>query len=263
MEENKDQNQISIPKSVTLGGVTYPIGETPELKQLIQAVASVEKSKLHSTFDGLKKQIENLQGVTVVPQGQQPLDTKGIIAELKQELSNSFVSKEDLKSELKEVVQPLLQSTQEAKQKELNIYREQIINKNLATCIPELVTGNSREELDAALQKSIQLRASYPSANAPVPTGAHVTDPTLQQQASQPQFQAQSPTNPVFSGEQPGQPTYQKPSAPAVPPMQQPLDSSHQQASPKSLSMEEFGKKREAMLAELTASYGGVGDSVL
>lgn len=253
MEKNQDQSQASIPNSVTLGGVTYPISETPELQQLIQSVASVEKSKLHSTFDGLKKQIEELKGIQLSPDGQQPLDLAKIVNTLKTELASSFVSKNDLKAELQEVVQPLLKSTQEAREKELAEYRQELINKNLDSCIPELVEGKNREEIDASLKKSIEIRAKYPSANVPYQAPGHVTDPNLARQANQPEFKAQSPTAPVIS-EPRNQ--VQKPQAPQVPPMQQQPDGYQQPASAKTLSMEEFAKKRETMLHELQSAYG-------
>lgn len=266
MGEQTNQNQnVSIPKSVTLGGVTYQIGETPELQQLVQSVASVEKSKLYSKFEGLKKQIEDLQHVQVVPEGsQQPLDTKGLIDAIKSELGSQFVTKDDLKNGLQEVVQPLLNSTKEAKEKEIANYREQLINNNLATCIPELVTGNTKEELDASLKRSIELRAKYPSANVPYTPASHVSDPTLQRQAQNPEFQAQSPTNPVISGLNPtSQQPVQKPQAPAVPPMQQQPDGATQPTSPKHMGIKEFGNKRASMLEELQRLYGGGGDAVL
>lgn len=265
MGEQENHNQeVSIPKSVTLGGVTYPIGETPELQQLIQSVASVEKTKLYSKFDGLKKQIEGLQSAQVVPDVKQPLDTKALIETLKAELSGNFVTKEDLKEGLKEVVQPLLNSTKEAHEKELSAYRDSIINKNLAVCIPELVKGNTKEEIDASLQDSIKLRAKYPSANVPyVPEGKTI-DPNLQAQAKQPEFRAESPTNPIYGGsEKPVTGSVQRPQAPVVPPMHQQPDGSQQPTSPRSISTKEFAAKREAMLAELQSVYGGNSETIL
>lgn len=263
VEQPKQNQNVSIPKSVTLGGVTYQIGETPELQQLVQSVAGVEKSKLYSKFEGLKKQIEDLQHVQVVPEGQQPLDTKGIIDAIKSEIGSQFVTKDDLKSSLQEVVQPLLNSTNEAKEKEIADYREQLIKQNLATCIPELVTGKTKEEVDASLKRSIELRAKYPSANVPYTPQGKVNDPALQRQAQQPEFQAQSPTNPVINGLNPtSQQPVQKPQAPAVPPMQQQPDGSAQPVSPKHMGIKEFGNKRASMLSELQSIYGG-GDTVL
>lgn len=263
-EQENHSQEVSIPKSVTLGGVTYPIGETPELQQLIQSVASVEKTKLYSKFDGLKKQIEGLQSAQVVPEVKQPLDTKALIETLKAELSGNFVTKEDLKDGLKEVVQPLLNSTKEAHEKELATYRDSLINKNLAVCIPELVKGNTKEEIDASLQDSIKLRAKYPSANVPyVPEGKTI-DPNLQATAKQPEFKAESPTNPIYGGsEKSVTGSVQRPQAPVVPPMHQQPDGSQQPTSPRSLSAKEFAAKREAMLAELQSVYGGNSETVL
>lgn len=264
-EQTNHSQEVSIPKSVMLGGVTYSIGETPELQQLIQSVASVEKTKLYSKFDGLKKQIEGLQSAQVVPDVKQPLDTKALIETLKAELSGNFVTKEDLKDGLKEVVQPLLNSTKEAKEQELATYRDVLINKNLAVCIPELVKGNTKEEMDASLQDSIKLRAKYPSANVPfVPEGKTI-DPNLQAKAKQPEFRAESPTNPIYSGGSviPENKAVQRPQAPLVPPMHQQPDGSQQPTSPRSLTTKEFAAKRDSMLAELQSVYGGNSETVL
>ena len=136
--------------------------------------------------------------------------------------------------------------------------------KNLATCIPELVAGNTKEEIDASLKRSIELRDKYPSANVPYTQAGHVSDPALKRQAQNQEFQAQSPTNPVISGLNPTQQqTVQKPQAPAVPPMQQQPDGSTQPASPKHMGIKEFGNKRASMLEELQSIYGGSSDAVL
>ena len=62
-----------------------------------------------------------------MPEVKQPLDTKALIETLKAELSGNFVTKEDLKDGLKEVVQPLLNSTKEAQEKELAAFNVKII----------------------------------------------------------------------------------------------------------------------------------------
>lgn len=251
MAEQTNHNQnVNIPKSVTLGGVTYNIGETPELQQLVQAVSSVEKNKLYSKFDSLKSQIEELKNVQVVTESnQQPLDAKSIAEQIKAELKNELLP--SLKAEVQEVVQPLLNSTKEAKERELKEYRESIINKNLATCIPELVKGNTREELDKSLQESIAIRSKYPSANVPQTPQGKVTDPTLQKQAGQAEFRAESPTNPVISEKG------TRPSAPIVPPMQQQPEANTQPSRTKTMNMNDFAKNREALLNELRATFGG------
>ena len=63
MATETEKNNVNIPESVTIGGVTYAVKETPELQQFIQDIAKVEKSKLYSQFETLKAQIATLQNV--------------------------------------------------------------------------------------------------------------------------------------------------------------------------------------------------------
>lgn len=119
-----------IPKSITLNGVTYSISETPELQSLIQAAAGVEKDKLYSKFDTLKKQVEELQNTqietTPAQTANQPqnVDIQSLANALKQELAGSFVTKEDMSKAVKEAIQPILNNSEEARKKELSEYRD-------------------------------------------------------------------------------------------------------------------------------------------
>ena len=257
-----------IPKSITLNGVTYSISETPELQSLIQAAAGVEKDKLYSKFDTLKKQVEELQNAqietTPAQTANQPqnVNIQSLANALKQELAGSFVTKEDMSKAVKEAIQPILNNSEEARKKELSEYRESLIQKNLATCIPELVKGNTKEELDKSLQDSINIRAKYPSPNTPyIPADKHIIDPNLQRQMQNPEFQAPNPAkSPTNAGNQPNNGT--APKAPQVPPMTQQPNPSSKARSARTMNMDEFAKKRNSMLAELESLYGdGTSDS--
>lgn len=244
------QNTISIPESVTINGVTYLVSETPELQQFIQAVSKVEKSKLYSQFESLKEQIKNLGNVQVTEDQQQKLDIEALVKSLK----DSFVTKEDLQESLKatveEVVRPVLDATKKTQEDELNAYREKLITENAATCIPELVKGNTKEELDAALKESIRLRAAYPSpGNEQRPYSG---DPNIQKQAQQPGFQAEPAKSPTPNGQQ------QAPAAPPAP-HRPAADASQQPTATKTMPMSEFAQKRDALKQQLEAMYGNGG----
>lgn len=248
MAESK-QNTISIPESVTINGVTYLVSETPELQQFIQAVSKVEKSKLYSQFESLKAQIKDLSGVQVT-EDQQKLDIEALVKSLKE----SFVTKEDLQESLKvtveEVVRPVLDATKKTQEDELNAYREKLITENAATCIPELVKGNTKEELDAALKESIRLRAAYPSpGNEQKPYSG---DPNIKKQAQQPGFQAEQPSSPTPSGQQQGPAAPPAPHRPAA-------DASQEPTATKTMPMSEFAQKRDALKQQLEAMYGNGG----
>lgn len=250
MEQNEEK-KVGIPESITLNGVTYTVKDTPELQQFIQEVAKVEKSKLYTQFENLKSQIANLGKVKVTGN----LDVDTIVEKLK----GTFVTKEDfqemLPGVLKEVVQPVLTATEQNRQDELRQYREKIISENIATCIPELVKGETKEELDASLKESIRIRTSYPT-----PSTAHI-DPTkpvkdpliekqMQEYGGQPQF------TPTPRGAAP----VQQPAAPAPVPPATPRRTSPEVSGPqnvKQMPMNEFEKQREVLRQQLEAMYGG------
>lgn len=248
MEQNEEK-KVGIPESITINGVTYAIKDTPELQQFIQEVAKVEKSKLYTQFENLKAQIANLGKVRVTGNN---LDVDTIVEKLK----GTFVTKEDfqemLPGVLKEVVQPVLTATEQNRKNELEQYREKLISENIATCIPELVKGETKEELDASLQESIRLRASYPTpSTAHIDPTKHVTDPLIQKQAQEMVGQPLTPT-PQAAPAPTAAPTSAPPAAPRRP---SPEVSGPQNV--KQMPMNEFEKQREALKQQLEAMYGG------
>lgn len=248
MEQNEEK-KVGIPESITINGVTYAIKDTPELQQFIQEVAKVEKSKLYTQFENLKAQIANLGKVRVTGNS---LDVDTIVEKLK----GTFVTKEDfqemLPGVLKEVVQPVLTATEQNRKNELEQYREKLISENIATCIPELVKGETKEELDASLQESIRIRAAYPTpSTAAIDPNKHVTDPLIQKQAQEMVGQPLTPT-PQAAPAPTAAPTSAPPAAPRRP---SPEVSGPQNV--KQMPMNEFEKQREALKQQLEAMYGG------
>ena len=237
--------KVGIPESITINGVTYLVKETPELQQFIQSVAKVEKSKLYSKFEDLKNQIINLGKVKVENTPATDIDT------IVEKLKGTFVTKDDLKENLsnvvKEVVQPVLNATEQTRKNELEQYREKIIKDNAAVCIPELVKGETKEELDATLAQSIRIRASYPSPNTEHHNdGGKVEDPVIKKQAAE-MGGAATPTpapNP-------------KPQTPPMAPKIPAPEANTEQTGTKSMSMKEFGERREGLLQNLENLYGG------
>lgn len=246
MDEINEEKRVGIPESITINGVVYAVKDTPELQQFIQEVAKVEKSKLYTQFENLKAQINNLSKVKVVDEGQ---DASAIVSKMKE----LFVTKEDFKemlpSVLKEVVQPVLSATEQNRLEELKQYRESLIRDNLGKCIPELVKGNSKDELYASLMESIRLRSSYPSpSTAGIDTTKHITDPliTKQQNELSKNFGAGSPT------QQQNLDNSQTP-----PPIVRRFQPDVEEAPKvKHMSMKEFAEQRDNLQAQLEATYG-------
>lgn len=243
------KNTVSIPESITINGVTYVVKDTPELQQFIQTIAKVEKNKLYSQFETLKEQIAKLGNVQVVG-GEKELDIDSIVEKLK----GTFVTKEDLSQTLKgtveEVVRPVLQATQKQQEDELQQYRQKLINENIATCIPELVQGKTKEELDAALRHSIEIRASYPTpSTAHIDPTKPVHDPLVQEQLNQLNGGG-TPTPPPATTA----PTA-APMPPAAPRRPSP-EAGEGGSNVKRMSMEEFAKQRNSLLQNLEATFG-------
>lgn len=243
------KNTVSIPESITINGVTYVVKDTPELQQFIQTIAKVEKNKLYSQFETLKEQIAKLSNVQVVG-GEKEIDIDSIVEKLK----GTFVTKEDLSETLKgtveEVVRPVLQATQRQQEDELQQYRQKLINENIATCIPELVQGKTKEELDASLRHSIEIRASYPTpSTVHIDPTKPVHDPLIQEQFNQLNGGG-TPTPP---------PTTTAPTAAPMPPAapRRPSPEAGEGGSDvKRMSMEEFAAQRKNLLQNLEATFG-------
>lgn len=247
---DKPQNTVSIPESITINGVTYVVKDTPELLNFMQTVAKVEKNKLYSQFETLKEQIAKLGNVQVVGGEDNKVDIDSIVEKLK----GTFVTKQDLQETLKgtveEVVRPVLQATQKQQEDEIAQYRQKLINDNIATCIPELVQGKTKEELDAALKHSIELRASYPT-----PSTAHLGDKQVHDPLLQAQFKTLNdggtPTPP-----QSGQQTPANPPMPPAAPRRPSPEADEGGSNVKQMSMSEFANQRENLLRNLQATFG-------
>ena len=234
----EELNETRIPESVTIGGVSYSVKDTPELQQFLQQVSKVEKTKIYSQIESLKKQLASLSDVQVQPSND--LNDR-FITKLQETLTQTFITKEDLQKSLpgmlKEVVNPLLAATEDQKKQELKAYRESLIKANEGTCIPDLVKGNTKEELDASLKESIRLRAAYPPVVEP--PRAQVNPPQ----------QSATPTPSVQQQAQPQQ------TIPQVPNRQVPDASSNSKV--KTMSQEEFAKQRDSLKAQIESLYGG------
>ena len=253
---DEERRNVSIPESVTINGITYVVRDTPELQKFMQAVSKVEKNKLYSQFESLKNQLEDLRKVQVVPDSQG--SGAGVnVKEIVEALRGTFVTREDLETSLKNTVSEVIQNSEEQRKQELEAYRNSIIQAHINECIPELVEGNSKQELDASLEKSIQLRSKYPSPSsaAVLHSERPVVDPLIAEQMrkeNEARAQAASPTPSPVPAAAP---------APTVPRREAPEVSGP--TSVKNMPMSEFAARREQLEAELRATYGGVGPTQL
>lgn len=242
MDKKTEKQIVGIPESITINGVVYTISDTPELQVFAQQVAKVEKTKLYSQYENLKSKIEGLQKVQVTPEQ----TSNESIKELITEMTKSFVTKEDLQTSItasmKEVMEPVLNATRENKEQEIANYRQSLIDANTDKCIPELVRGNSKAELDASLAESIRLRGAYPSpSTAAIPNGGNKTvDPLIQRQMEEANNQKREMERAAI------------PTAPR-------METAFEEQAPsgvKAMPMSQFAQEREALMANLEATYG-------
>lgn len=164
------QETPSIPMSITLGGQTYLVSETPELKGLISTVASIERAKLYSTINELKSGMEELKKVTVLPVAQTPAPVASTVpgTELNEFKDALLASVRDI---IRSEVTPLQDFVNKQNTESLDSYRARLIEANKTTCIPELVKGTTKEELDSSLAESVRLRSQYSPVDFSKPGG--------------------------------------------------------------------------------------------
>lgn len=219
-----------IPESIAINGVTFVIKDTPELLDLISTAAKVEKSKLYSKINALKTEMEQLNRVEL---------------EIPKTLKEDILS--GVEEKVKAIVQPLLEQNRQIQTNSVEEYRNRLLADNAGNCFPELVKGNTKEELDASLNESKQLYDKYnPNAGN---NGKPVVDPVIQQQTAQlnnTNGQSNTPNAaPGSNGTQTTQPVKTPTPVPNVPV----TDATTTDIG--KMSMEEFEKNRERLRREI------------
>jgi hypothetical protein len=225
----KAPTKIVVPEKVTIAGVEYSWKDVPELKTLIETAqaeaAQTEKIKLHSMAESLREQIEALQ---------KPADPQ-IKVDFPTDVLNEKLA--DFKREMMEQLAPLAKYAVDSSKSALEGYRGTLIKDN-PECFPELVVGNSKEDLDAALVKSKQLYATHVK---PI------------KQAAEPPITAA-----VEATATPGlnTPTVTKPVVP-VPKVEQPVVNAELK-NIKNLDEKTFEQKKEGLLNSLKENFASL-----
>lgn len=223
MIDNAQNTVPQIPQSIVLGGTTYNVDSTPELKEFLASVAKVEKHKVHTKFAELQKKVEELTVQGIPPS----LNIQEIVDALKGSIETVIDTKF---TEMQGALKPVIDKTEADAKQAIENYREKLLKDNEGACIPELVKGSTKEELDRTLAESKTIYQQYglkPASTAP-PAPANV--PAV-----------------------PDVPAPQRPTAPPAAPAHPARAFSSQLENVKNLSPEEFAKKRESLLGELQA----------
>lgn len=197
-----DTNELKIedsriPDEITIGENKFKVSETPELLKFMQSVGKVEKAKLYSTIEGLKKQLTEseskinalAQNKTSVPPQEPTINaskieakTQGVTKESIKTALESVNSKTELTVEniaetmanmfnstlenalpamFEKYVKPIAEKTSLLERETLTQYREKRLAEVGDTVIPEMVVGDSKEEIEKSIEKASQIRSRY------------------------------------------------------------------------------------------------------
>lgn len=157
-------------EKITIKGEDVKISEIPELQAYISTIKAeahkAEKEKLYTKINELQNSIKQLEATPIINTPQQPqsqtapqVDITSIISGITEAILPKLEASFDVK--LREALGPMTKETQFLKESNLNNYRLKLIEENQGKCIAEYVVGNSKEELDDALAKSMELFEKY------------------------------------------------------------------------------------------------------
>lgn len=234
-----------LPETLTINGNPVKISEIPELttynESLRAFLAKQEKDKVYSQIESLRNQLSQLKDVKVVenpvasphPQAT-PVDFEGMF--------NKMLERVDARIEMAvdKAISPLREDNNFIKQSSIADYRMKLISENQDDCIHELVVGNTRAELDAALESSKQLLQQYRSKGTPAPV---IPEKPIVPPATSESTPAPIVENPEASKvETPENPKMNLPEAPKVA-----LNDNKDLENIGGLSISDFEKKREEL----------------
>lgn len=268
METNSSQN-VAIPAEIEIDGVMVPTNH-PAIRSMVQKAAKVEKDKVYETMESLRAENSRLKAAQTAPV-QQPvhqeipgMNTQSQAqqfraahqqenqAPIDKEAIDSLIAKrfdEALPTILQQRVAPLEQTIEALKAENLQAYRDKRIAELGDAVMPEMIQGNTKEEIESSIELSKALRAKYAPTQpaAPQPgTPAPATETTAPVAAA--------PVPPVTA------PVVQQiqevPAAPARIPQINMIPET--QINVKEMSMDEFAKGgREQAFKDLAAKLGG------
>lgn len=226
---------VSYPPSITLGGVEYRISDTPELQTFITAVGSVERSKIQSVVRDLRTKLDNLPSPAPATVNTAEI-AEAVMAAIRPQLDTIT---ERLNSTEKESVAS---------------YREKMVAQLGESVIPELISGTTKEAIDASVAAAKAARSRYnipapaitvaPTAVAPV-EAVNIANPQT--------IISTAPAAPVAptliaAPVAPVAPNVSAPQVPAVPARATPEYSGPNIGA---MSVGEFGSNRDALYQQL------------
>lgn len=174
---------------------------------------STAKSELFGQLNQLKKMNQELEG-KLASMASQHNDNSNTETPVKAETPStttpaSTASDSDLDAKieraLSKAISPVIELIESQKAEKVQSYREQKLREFEGQLIPELVTGNSQEEIDASIEKSRQVFARYATPSAPAqPANGQ---PSAQAAPASPQASSPKPVDQTPGHQAPAQPT--------------------------------------------------------
>jgi len=252
-----------LPDSIDVDGVKVNL-DHPVIKELLGKVSNVEKKKLYDKLGELEslrgevaelrnfKSAEDARRTTVPPTAptqEQPKPTTvseeltksltpdGMRALLKEAFTVEFDGR------LKESVKPIYEALSLLKKQQVEAYRKDKLVELGDAVIPQLVRGESTEEIDRSIEESKAIRAQYVTNNPPPatppaapPVKPEVPNPQTTTTPQTPNFPATPPTVPPLVGG----------GLPSGNPSENGLDAK----AVSEMSVEEYAKQREGLLGK-------------
>ena len=128
--------------------------ENKQFKSNLELLLKQETEKKQREEELIKKQEDEKRKIED-DKKKAEMDLTERIKLLENELSNSSLKTEEVKKKSEELLTKAVEFTkEELRKKDLQLYIQQVINQNNGEIIPDLVAGNTVEEVDASLERA-------------------------------------------------------------------------------------------------------------
>lgn len=187
------KKKVEIPEQITIGETTFVVEQTPELQKLIKDIiteastiaASQEKTKLYSNIQKLETDLAEAKKVANNVSLQNPAQNqkieestaktnaewKSFVEELKAnaetltpvQIADTMLKafRESLPGIVKEQLEPVLKMVEENQKAKISSYREKRLKEMEGRIIPDLVKGNTPEEIEESIKESEIIFSKY------------------------------------------------------------------------------------------------------
>lgn len=250
--ETSTQPTYKAPEALTIGGITYRTSDNPDLQafvsNIIAGTAQNEKTKLYAKIELLNSRVAEMEAsekqIMLALENAKKNNVPAIDYDRIGEIVKSSLSviETNLSSKVGSLISPVVASIEKQEVKDLESYRTQLLRENDGKCMPELVSGTTKESIDASMKLSKEMFDKYK------PVTATATTETPVQTTTAPVQTTATTTQPVVETKE-----VVTPAPFTVPPV---TNTPAQGTLPdiKNMSQDEFAKNRKELHAKLAAS---------